>query len=343
MFVDKVRLTLTAGNGGNGVIAWRREKFVPKGGPCGGDGGKGGSIILETDDQVVSLENYRNRRLIKATNGQPGGYNHRHGKKGDNLVLKIPYGTLVKDALTGEILYDFIEQSRSEVICKGGQGGKGNDNFKSPTNQAPYICTPGEEGEAREIELELKLIADVGLIGMPNAGKSSLMERITHLEVKIGAYPFTTLFPNLSYIHCKDQSRILVADIPGIIEGAHLDKGLGIEFLRHIERSAALIFVIDASGIEGREPLDDFRVLQNELREYQPELLSKPFLVVLNKMDLDGAKENAEKFRKEEPSLSVHEISALENLGIDALLEAIIPMAKSDKATYSLTASFPKP
>lgn len=323
MFVDKVKLTLTAGNGGNGVIAWRREKFVPKGGPCGGDGGKGGSITLTTDDQVVSLENYRNRRIIKAKNGEPGGYNFRHGKKGEDLVLKIPHGTLVKDALTGEILYDFVEEARTEVICKGGKGGKGNDHFKSPTNQAPYICTEGEEGETKEIELELKLIADIGLIGMPNAGKSSLMSRITHLQVKIGAYPFTTLFPNLSYIHHKDQSRTLVADIPGIIEGAHRDKGLGFEFLRHIERSAALIFVIDASGIEGRDPLDDFRVLQNELRAYKPELLDKPFLVVLNKIDMEESQENVTRFKEEESSIPVYPISALENLGIDTLLEAI--------------------
>ncbi|HVX01484.1 MAG TPA: GTPase ObgE, partial [Candidatus Babeliaceae bacterium] len=186
MFVDKVRLQLSAGNGGNGVIAWRREKYIPKGGPCGGDGGKGGSIYIETDNQVVSLENYRNRRIIVAQNGQPGGPNLRTGKNGKDLTLKIPPGTLVKDATTGEVLYDFIEKDRQEILCKGGKGGKGNNRFKTSTNQAPYICTEGEPGETREIELELKLIADVGLIGMPNAGKSSLMSCITHLQVKIG-------------------------------------------------------------------------------------------------------------------------------------------------------------
>lgn len=323
MFVDKVRLTLTAGRGGNGVIAWRREKYIPKGGPCGGDGGKGGSISIETDSQVVSLENYRNRRIIKAQNGQPGGYNLCTGKNGEDLTLKIPCGTLVKNALTGEILHDFVEQGQTEILCKGGKGGKGNNRFKTPTNQAPYICTEGEDGETLEIELELKLIADVGLIGMPNAGKSSLMSCITHLPVKIGAYPFTTLFPNLSYIHCPDQSRILVADIPGIIEGAHLDRGLGFEFLRHIERSAALIYVIDVSGIEGRDPLQDFRVLQNELQAYQPELLKKPSLIVLNKIDMEGSKENAEKFRQEVPSAEIFEISALEKIGLPPLLQAI--------------------
>lgn len=323
MFVDKVRLSLTAGRGGNGVIAWRREKYIPKGGPCGGDGGKGGSIYIETDSQVVSLENHRNRRLIVAQNGQPGGSNLCTGKDGADITLKIPPGTLVKDALTGETLYDFVEKERQELLCKGGKGGKGNNRFKTPTNQAPYICTEGQDGQTLEIELELKLIADVGLIGMPNAGKSSLMSCITHLAVKIGAYPFTTLFPNLSYIHYPDQTRVLVADIPGIIEGAHLDKGLGFEFLRHIERSAALIFVIDVSGIEGRKPLDDFRVLQNELKAYKPELLDKPSLIVLNKIDMEGAKEHAEMFHQEFPSAKIFEISALEKIGLDPLLQEI--------------------
>lgn len=323
MFVDKVRLTLTAGHGGNGVIAWRREKYIPKGGPCGGDGGKGGSILLESDSQVVSLEHLRNRRLIKAQNGQPGGHNHRTGKNGEDFIIKVPYGTLIKDAITDEILYDFVEAERSELLCKGGKGGKGNDRFKSPTHQAPYICTEGEPGEEREVELELKLIADVGLIGMPNAGKSSLMSCMTHLPVKIGAYPFTTLFPNLSYIHYKDQTRILVADIPGIIEGAHKDRGLGFEFLRHIERSAALIYVIDVSGIEGRDPIDDFRVLQNELKAYRPELLDKPSLIVLNKIDMEGAEENVLRFKKEVKDTPIFAISALEKRGIEPLLEAI--------------------
>jgi GTP-binding protein len=323
MFVDKVRLSLTAGRGGNGVIAWRREKYIPKGGPCGGDGGKGGSIYIETDSQVVSLENHRNRCIINAQNGQPGGYNFCTGKNGEDITLKIPRGTLIKNALTGEVLYDFVEDNRQEILCKGGKGGKGNDRFKTPTNQAPYICTEGTEGETLEIELELKLIADVGLIGMPNAGKSSLMSCITHLAVKIGAYPFTTLFPNLSYIHYPDQSRILLADIPGIIEGAHHDRGLGFEFLRHIERSAALIYVIDASGIEGRDPIDDFRVLQNELRAYQPELLEKPSLIVLNKMDVEGAAENIERFRQEVTSAEIFAISALEKAGLPPLLNAI--------------------
>ncbi len=328
MFVDKVTVSLTAGRGGNGVIAWRREKFIPKGGPCGGDGGKGGSIFLETDSQVLSLENLRNRRLIKAKNGEPGGANLCTGKNGKDLILKIPRGTLVKDASSGDILFDFVEMGRVELICQGGEGGKGNNRFKTPTHQAPYVCTEGEEGQYREVELELKLLADVGLVGMPNAGKSSLMSCMTHLEVKIGAYPFTTLFPNLSYIHFQEDDRILVADIPGIIEGAHEDRGLGFEFLRHIERSAALIYVIDISGIEERDPLEDFRILQAELKAYNPSLLEKPSLVVLNKIDVEGARANVKRFQEAFPSIPSFPLSALQNEGIQPLVQATRPLVK---------------
>ncbi|MBP7074101.1 MAG: GTPase ObgE [Rhabdochlamydiaceae bacterium] len=329
MFTDKVTLSLTAGRGGNGVIAWRREKFIPKGGPCGGDGGKGGSVYIESDTQVVSLENHRNRRIIKAQNGKPGGYNLCSGKGGEDIVLKIPPGTLVKNAQTGEVIYDFVERERSELICKGGKGGKGNNHFKTPTNQAPYICTEGLDGETIEVELELKLIADVGLVGMPNAGKSSLMTCMTHLEVKIGAYPFTTLFPNLSYIHFAENDRILVADIPGIIEGAHEDRGLGFEFLRHIERSAVLIYVVDTSGLEERDPIDDFRVLQNELKAYNPALLEKPSLVVLNKMDLEESSLHLPRFKEAFPDTLFFPISALNNEGIEPLVQAIHSLVRT--------------
>lgn len=323
MFVDKVRLSLSAGRGGNGVVAWRRELYVPKGGPSGGDGGNGGSIYLQTDPQILSLENLRNRRLIAAQNGQPGGGALKKGKNGQDLTLKIPCGTLIKDAETGEVLFDLTEQDHREMICKGGKGGKGNNHFKSPTNQAPNICTEGTLGQSREIELELKLIADVGLIGIPNAGKSSLMSKITHLEVKIGAYPFTTLHPNLSYIQFEDLSRILIADIPGIIEGAHEDKGLGLAFLKHIERTSVLVFVIDISGIEERDPLSDFEILRSELEAYDKKLLKKPFLVALNKMDVEGAAENIDRFHKKYPSYPAFPISALQNENLAPLVEAM--------------------
>lgn len=323
MFVDTVTVTLSAGKGGNGVVAWRREKFIPKGGPSGGNGGKGGSIILQTDAQITSLEGFRNRRIIKAENGNPGGGALKQGRGGRDLILKIPCGTLVKDAETKEILFDFTEDKQEWLICKGGRGGRGNASFRSPTHQAPNICTEGTPGESREIELELKLIADIGLVGYPNAGKSTVMSKITHLPVKIGAYPFTTLFPNLSYIHCKDQSRILVADIPGIIEYAHEDKGLGLAFLRHIERTTALVYVIDISGFEERDPFSDFEVLRNELRSYQPEMLEKPFLVALNKIDMEGAQEQIERFRARYPfdPDTLFEISAMNEEGLEPLVE----------------------
>lgn len=328
MFVDKVRLTLTAGRGGNGIVAWRREKYVPKGGPAGGDGGNGGSISLETDAQVVSLQHLRNRRLIPAKNGMPGGSNNKKGKNGEDLCITVPCGTLIKDATTNEVLYDFTEATREELICKGGRGGKGNNRFRTSTNQAPNICTEGTLGESREIELELKLIADIGLIGIPNAGKSSLMSQVTDLEVKIGAYPFTTLHPNLSYIQFEDLSRLLIADIPGIIEGAHEDRGLGLAFLKHIERTAALVYVIDISGSEERDPLNDFEILQSELKAYDENLLKKPFLVALNKIDLENAETHAARFRERWPSITVFEISALQNLGLGPLIDEMRNMAR---------------
>lgn len=328
MFVDSVILTLTAGKGGNGVVSWRREKYIPKGGPAGGNGGLGGSITLEADAQVLSLQEYRNRRLINAKNGDAGGSNHKQGKRGPDLILKVPCGTLVKDAETQEVLFDLTENGQKWTVCSGGRGGKGNSCFKSPTNQAPNICTPGTPGEIKEVELELKLIADIGLIGMPNAGKSTLMTEITHVPVKIAAYPFTTLYPNLSYVQFDDYSRVLVADIPGIIKDAHQDRGLGISFLRHIERSSALIFVVDISGIEGRDPIEDFKVLREELKAYSPDMLEKPFVIALNKIDADGSQENAALFRAHYPSYAIYEISALGSLGIPPLIEAMRAIAQ---------------
>lgn len=330
MFIDSLTVSLNAGKGGNGVVAWRREKFIPKGGPAGGNGGPGGSIILRSDSQLFSLEAFRNRRIINAPNGGCGGGNQRQGHTGSDLILKVPCGTLVKDPETQEVLFDFTEPHQEFLICQGGRGGKGNVCFKSPTNQAPDKCTEGTYGVSREVELELKLIADVGLIGIPNAGKSTLMTEITHVPVKIGAYPFTTLFPNLSFVQFDDYSRVLVADIPGIIADAHLDKGLGLSFLKHIERTTVLIFVIDISGLEGRDPVGDFAILRNEIAAYSDEMTQKPFLVVLNKIDEDGAEEQAKRFREKvevDPSC-IFEISALAEIGIAPFLEAMRSLAQ---------------
>lgn len=326
MFIDRVTLNLAAGKGGNGVVAWRREKFIPKGGPCGGDGGRGGSIILQADAQVYSLEWFRNRRILKAENGMPGGHNQRQGRKGEDLILKVPCGTLVKDSTTGEILHDFTQDKEKWTICTGGKGGRGNETFKTPTNRAPNFCTPGKEGTSSHVELELKLIADIGLVGFPNAGKSTLITALANVRVKIAPYPFTTLHPNLGFMQTEDYRRIFIADIPGIIEGAHENRGLGIEFLRHIERTKLLVFVLDASGIDGRNPTNDFLTLQNELKKYNPELLQRPYLVVLNKIDAPESDEHIKAFRKEikVPKESLFEISAELREGLLPLKEAMI-------------------
>lgn len=330
MFTDRVVVDLFAGKGGDGVIAWTRAKYIPKGGPCGGNGGKGGSVTLRADKNVYALDWYRNRRILKAENGQPGAANLCSGKKGKDLILKVPCGTLVKDTQTGEILRDMTEEGDEWIICKGGKGGFGNDKFKTPTNQAPYKCTPGQEGEKATVEFELKLIADVGLVGFPNAGKSTLLASLARIRVKIGAYPFTTLQPNLGYIQCKDQSRIYIADIPGIIEGAHRNRGLGLEFLRHVERTKLLLFMLDASGIDGRTPLDDFRVLQNEIKEYNPELLNRPYLIALNKIDTDESLALIQDFTShtEIPPRQLFRISAITGEGLDLLVPALIDQVK---------------
>jgi len=321
VFVDSINLQLSAGRGGNGVIAWHRAKYIPKGGPAGGDGGNGGSIILEADPEVFSLEYYRNRRIVKAKNGMQGGSNNCKGKNGADLVLKIPMGTLVKDPSTKEILFDFTEKGQRWSLA-GGKGGKGNTRFKTSTHQAPYICTEGAPGESCEVELELKLIADVGLVGMPNAGKSTLLSRLAHIEVKIAPYPFTTLRPNLGIIHFPER-KVLIADIPGILEKAHQNVGLGFAFLRHIERTTALVFLIELAPYQERDPYEEFLVLRRELEAYNPHLLEKPFLVVLNKIDQEGAADLAASFRSRYKDSNLFEISALEGIGLDAVKESL--------------------
>lgn len=325
MFTDRVKLELFAGKGGNGVIAWTREKYIPKGGPCGGNGGRGGNVILVADQQTPSLDWYRNRRVLKAENGVCGGANCCQGRRGHDLVLKVPCGTLIKDVESGEIIIDLTEDKQEIVLCEGGKGGLGNDFFKTATNRAPNYCTPGKPGIERLVELELKIIADVGLVGYPNAGKSTLISTLANIRVKVAAYPFTTLKPNLGFIQFADRSRIFIADIPGIIEGAHLNKGLGFQFLRHIERTKLLLYVIDASGIDGRRPIDDLKVLRQELGKYNDELLERPYLVVLNKCDTEESKEFLNEFHSlyDLDKDALHEISAVSYQGTAQLVEAI--------------------
>lgn len=336
MFTDKVTLQLRAGRGGDGVIAWRTEKFIPKGGPDGGDGGKGGSIILEANNQVHSLEDYRNRRILKAENGANGGKKNCTGRNGKDLYIKVPCGTLIKDPETKEVLYDFTQSGQQWKICAGGIGGRGNSTFKTSTHQAPFVCTPGTDGQSTEIELELKLIADVGFVGMPNAGKSTLISNLARIEVKIAPYPFTTLRPNLGIVEFDDYSRILIADVPGIIEDAHSNKGLGLSFLRHIERTSTLVYMIELAPNQDRDPYEEFLMLRKELESYSPEMTKKPFLVALNKIDQEGAPELAASFKARfdlDPSL-LFEISAHEGTNTGPFLEAIRALAQAHSIRY---------
>ena len=329
MFIDKVKLSLKAGKGGNGVVAWTRAKFIPKGGPCGGDGGNGGSIILRTSNDIYSLDHLRHATIFKAENGQDGASGNKKGRNGISRIIKIPLGTLVKDSATGEILYDLTKAKQDTMICIGGIGGLGNDKFKTATNRAPRNCTPGVDGEEKEVELELKLIADVGLVGMPNAGKSTLLSALTARKVKIGDYPFTTLVPNLSYIEYEDYTRTYIADIPGIIKGASENKGLGFAFLKHIERSETIIFIIDlAPPGDATSPFETYQILRNELLAYKPSMLEKPSYLVLNKIDLPEAEENLKPFQDAFSPDEYFILSAKEKSGLSPLINALHEKAR---------------
>jgi len=327
MFVDRVTIEVRAGNGGSGVVAWRREKYIPKGGPAGGDGGKGASVLLLVDENVDALDWFKHMRIIQAPHGGQGQGACKKGKDGQDIVLKVPPGTQVRDGETHELLFDAQKGGESFVLCQGGKGGKGNFRFRSSTNRAPNKSTPGQEGEIKQIELELKLIADVGLVGFPNAGKSSLLSQLCYRQVSIAPYPFTTLTPNLGFLHGKEGKRVLLADIPGIIEGAHENRGLGLDFLRHIERTKVLLYVLDAAGVDGRDPLSDYQVLRKELRNHNPELLVRPFCIVLNKIDVEGSVEYVQAFRKDVQGLFVFEVSCATKEGFHELREFLMKFA----------------
>lgn len=285
MFVDKTVNHFIAGRGGNGCISFRREKFIPRGGPDGGDGGDGGSIILKSSGKIKSLIDLKYRHFIRAHNGKNGSGANRRGRNGADLVLEIPAGTVLKSHPDNEMLFDFTRPDQTLVLAKGGRGGRGNVHFKTSTNQAPRKATPGEEGESLKVVFELKLIAFAGLLGFPNAGKSTLISRLTRARPKIADYPFTTLYPNLGVCYQGYHSCVL-ADIPGIVPNAHLGEGMGIDFLRHVERTRLLIIVIDGGPGNPRTPLETYTALQRELALYQAALIRKPFFVVLNKTDL---------------------------------------------------------
>jgi len=337
MFTDLVRLKLRAGKGGNGIVSWCREKFIPKGGPAGGNGGPGGSVYLESDPNLTSLDSFRNKKQLFAQDGGSGGSNCKNGRRGEDLVIKIPCGTIVKDLDTQAVLYDFGHEKEKILVCHGGKGGLGNAFFKNPSHQAPNKSTPGKPGEERSVEFELKLIADVGFVGFPNAGKSTLLNALASTQVKTADYPFTTLQPNLSYLEFDDYSRIYLADIPGIIEDAHLNKGLGLSFLRHIERTSVLVFVVDISPEERSHPFQDFLTLREELSKYSETLLKKPFLVALNKIDKEDCLEEWTHFQQLYPfSLdTLFPISSKTKKGLNAFKEALRDLAQRDGKKFN--------
>ena len=324
-FVDEATITVQSGDGGRGCVSFRREKFVPRGGPDGGDGGKGGDIILEASDARRTLFQFRFNRLYKAKSGGHGQGKNMTGKSAADLVLQIPPGTLITNADTDEVINDFTRPGETYVVAHGGRGGQGNARFKSSTHQAPKFAQPGEPGETLVLRLELKLLADVGIIGLPNAGKSTLISSISAARPKIADYPFTTLTPSLGVVKHDWGEPFVVADIPGLIEGAHKGVGLGTQFLRHVERTRILVHLIDASGLEADSPLAPYHMINRELDGHDPELSRKPQLVVLNKMDLPEARAAEPAFRKAlGEEIDVMSVSAATGQGLDALITRLI-------------------
>jgi GTP-binding protein len=318
-FIDEVFITVQSGNGGRGCVSFRREKFIPRGGPNGGDGGKGGDVILQSTSRRRTLYPFRFRRQFKAKNGAHGQGQNKTGKTAETLIIEIPPGTLVCDAETDELLKDFTQPGESFMAAAGGRGGQGNARFKTSTKRAPRYAQPGEPGQSFKLKLELKLLADVGIIGLPNAGKSTLISVISSATPKIADYPFTTLDPTLGVVQPDQAESFVVADIPGLIEGAHQGAGLGIRFLRHIERTRILVHLVDASNIDPQNPLANYETINGELAQYNPLLMEKPQILVLNKMDIPGTAQIAEIFQAAVKDRQVLLISAAARKGIKAL------------------------
>jgi GTP-binding protein len=336
-FVDEAVIHVKAGNGGNGCVAFRREKFVPRGGPAGGDGGRGGHVILLADPSVKTLVDLHLQRTYKAENGQHGQGSNKHGADGKDLVIRVPVGTVVYDAETGELIADLVKAGQRVIVARGGRGGRGNAAFATPTRQTPVFAELGEPGEERTLRLELKLLADVGIIGYPNVGKSTLISRISAARPKIADYPFTTLVPNLGTVRV-DNFSFVVADLPGLIEGAHKGVGLGHQFLRHAERTSLLLHMVDIAAVEGRDPICDFETINEELRLYSHELAKKPQIVVANKMDLPNAHENLRRCLPywRERGYEVFAISALTGEGIEPLVYRMAELVKAMQPTAPL-------
>jgi len=351
-FVDEARIYVRSGPGGKGCISFRREKYRPNGGPDGGDGGRGGDVILEASNHLQSMLDFSYRRHFQAIHGQHGRGKDKHGRKAEDLVVKVPLGTLVRDASTEDLLGDLTSDGQRLVVARGGHGGKGNARFATATRQAPRFATPPGEGEERWLLMELKLLADVGLVGMPNAGKSSLLSCLSAARPRIAPYPFTTLTPHLGVLETPERDGIVLADIPGLVEGAHRGVGLGLRFLRHVDRTRLLLYVLDLDPGPGRDPLEDFRTLREEIRQYEPRLLGRPTLVALNKVDLPGARDRAEESlaRLAVQGIVAFVTSAITGEGIEALAEGLAREAHGARSeqddqgeTAPLGDGFPSP
>ncbi|WOV88745.1 GTPase ObgE [Sporosarcina oncorhynchi] len=331
MFVDHVKVYVKGGNGGDGMVAFRREKYIAYGGPAGGDGGKGADVVFIVDEGLRTLMDFRYQRHFKAPRGEHGATKNMHGKGAKDMVVKVPPGTIVKDVETGDIIADLVEDGQTAVIARGGRGGRGNSRFATPQNPAPELSEKGEPGVEREIVLELKVLADVGLVGFPSVGKSTLLSVVSAAKPKIADYHFTTLVPNLGMVELDGGNTFVLADLPGLIEGAHEGVGLGHQFLRHIERTRVIIHVVDMSGVEGRDPYEDFQTINEELEKYNLRLMERPQIIVANKMDMPEAEGNLEEFKKKlnDDKALVFPISALTREGLDQLLFAVAELLET--------------
>ena len=327
MFLDEVKIFVRSGDGGNGLVAFRREKYVPKGGPAGGDGGRGANVVFIVDEGLRTFMDYRYQKKFVAPNGENGMSKGMHGRKSKDLYLKVPPGTVIRDTDTGEVLADLVEHEQEVIVARGGRGGRGNCRFATPSNPAPEIAENGEPGEERNLTLELKLMADVGLVGFPSVGKSTLLSITSKAKPKIADYHFTTLAPNLGVVETKDHRSFVMADLPGLIEGASQGVGLGHQFLRHIERTKVIVHVVDMSATDGRAPYEDYKIINQELGEYNMRLLERPQIVVANKMDIPAAQENLEEFKAkleaDGEEVDIVEISAFTRTNVDNLLYKI--------------------
>ncbi len=335
MFVDEVEVRVEAGNGGDGCCAFRREKYVPMGGPYGGNGGHGGSIIFKVDEGLHTLLDLRFQKVLKGEKGENGRGKNQHGAGANDLIVKVPLGTVITDLDTNLILADLNTKDSEVVVAKGGRGGRGNTAFKTQTNTAPNYSEKGEEGEKRNLKVEVKMLADVGLVGLPSVGKSTIISCVSRSKPKIAAYHFTTLNPNLGVVRATDGTSFVMADLPGLIEGASHGEGLGDKFLRHSERTKVIAHVIDMSGSEGRDPYNDYLLINKELETFNEKLIKKPQIVIANKMDIESAKKNLDNFKKK-VNVEVFEVSAATNKGLDKVVDSLAKMLKEipDKSLY---------